>query len=281
MQNPQYVKLAAQELKKRLPKAFGSVQPCGVILGTGLSSAATDICPDAEIIKFADIPHFPLPGVESHAGQFRAGFIGGMPVLLQQGRCHLYEGRSPDEICMGVRLMGLSGCREIIITNAAGSLNPLFDAGNPMLMADIINHTGISPLTGMNNDTFGPRFPDMSQPFDPDLRELARKCALECGILLYEGVYIGVHGPEMETPAETRMYRQWGADAVGMSTVLEVIAARHMGMKCLGVSCLSNKNLPDCMNPAPLNEVLRVAERTGAVLARLLASIIRKLAEGR
>lgn len=281
MQNSQYVKLAAQELKKRLPAPFAQIPPCGVILGTGLSDAARTLLPDAAAITFSEIPNFPISAVESHAGQFRAGIMNGMPVIAQQGRCHLYEGRSPAEVCMGARLMGLLGCRELVITNAAGALNPLFEAGQIMLMADMINHTGVSPLTGRNCPEFGERFPDMSEPFDRGLRGLARQCALQLGIALQEGVYIGVHGPEMETPAETRMYRSWGADAVGMSTVLEVTAARHMGMRCLGLSCLTNKNLPDCMAPAPLAEVVRRAEECGPALSRLLALVIGKLAETR
>ncbi len=278
MQNPQYVKLAAGELKKRMPAAFAKAAPVGVILGTGLSDAAAMLVPEAVAIPFGDLPHFPRPSVESHAGRFLAGVVDGLPVLVQQGRCHLYEGRSPFEICMGVRTMGLAGCKEIIFTNAAGALNPLFETPGLMLMADMINHTGRSPLTGIADGVFGPLFPDMSLAFDPNLAKMARQCALAAQISLHEGVYIGVHGPEMETPAETRMYRQWGADAIGMSTVLEIIAARQLGISCLGISCLTNKNLPDCMAPAPLEAVLAAAADAGVSLASLLKAILRKIA---
>lgn len=281
MQNPQYVKRAAGILQKRLPKAFLQTPPCAIILGTGLSGAAPKLCRQAEIIPFSELPHFPAASVQSHAGSFYAGMAGTLPVLIQQGRCHLYEGRAPEEVCMGVRVLALAGCRELIITNAAGALNPLFSAGSLMLMADIINYTGVSPLTGLAEGDFGPRFPDMSQPLDTDLAALARQCALALAMPLCEGVYLGLHGPEMETRAETRMYRQWGADAVGMSTVLEIIAARQMGLKCLGISCLTNKNLPDRMEPAPIEEVVAQAQKCGPALTALLAEVLRKLAQSR
>ena len=260
----------------------------GLILGTGLSGLAAELLtgspadgPSGDAsgarVPFADLPGFPLSGVDSHQGAFVLGRLNGVPVLAQQGRCHLYEGRSPDEVCMGVRVMAGLGVRILIITNAAGALNPRFEAGTLMCMADQINHTGASPLAGPGYAVWGERFPDMSAPFDPVLQTLALETAGALGIRLERGVYIGVHGPEMESPAETRMYRQWGADAVGMSTVLEVIAARHLGMRVLGVSCLSNKNLPDCMVPVPLTEVIAVAGRAGENLARLLRALVTKL----
>lgn len=280
MQNPQDVKLAAEALKERLPGAFftATTPGLGVALGTGLSSLKDKLNLAFENIPFTEIPGFPAVGAASHVGSFAFALLNGMPLVIQQGRCHLYEGRTPAEVCMGVRLMAALGCRRLIITNAAGALNPLFEQGTLMCMADIINHTGVSPLTGPN--FFGDRFPDMSEPFDPGLRSLARTCALELGIPLELGVYIGVHGPEMETAAETRMYRQWGADAVGMSTVLEVIAARHMGMAVLGISCLTNKNLPDCMVPAPLEAIVAAAEAASGDLAALTGAVMKKLSGG-
>lgn len=280
MQNLRDVQLAAQALRNRLPESFKNSHcpPVGIILGTGLSHLA-NVCENGGRIPFSQLPGFPLPGVESHAGAFIFGFLEGMPVLAQQGRSHLYEGKTPAQVCMGVRVMGMAGVKNLLLTNAAGALNPLFQAGEVMLMSDIINHTGQSPLTGANQDDWGERFPDMSAAFDPELAQIARNKALELGIRLEEGVYIGVRGPEMETPAETRMYRQWGADAIGMSTALEVIAARHMGMKILGFSCLSNKNLPDCPQAAPIAEVIRVAGLAGEKLARLLPPILREMRE--
>lgn len=270
MQNPQDVQLAAEALRSLLPDEFKHLQRplWGVVLGTGLAMGLS--LRDSAAIPFSRLPGFPLPGVESHAGRFISGYCGDSPVIVQEGRIHLYEGRTPAEICMGVRIMGLLGCRTLIITNAAGALNPLFDPGSLMCICDMINHTGVSPLTGPS--LWGERFPDMSRPFSPILIRHALKQAQ--GITLEKGVYIGVHGPEMETPAETRMYRQWGADAVGMSTVLEVIAARQMGIDCLGISCLTNLNLPDCMKPAPIEEVIQRARQTAPALSRLIRSII-------
>ena len=238
------------------------------------------------VVPYTDLPGFPASSVEGHAGAFVWGrFAGacgeddsiGRYALIQQGRCHLYEGRTPAEVCMGVRVMALMGVKTLVITNAAGGLNPQFDAGGIMCMSDIINNTGHSPLTGINVEAWGPRFPDMCAPLDADLRAMAMETAAKMGLRLERGVYIGVHGPEMETPAETRMYRQWGADAVGMSTVLEIIAARHMGMRVLGLSCLTNKNLPDCMTPAPLEEILAVAAVAGKNLGRLIRAMVTKL----
>lgn len=279
MQNFQDVQLAASALKARLPDWFRKRpgKSLAIILGTGLSQLARAITtPDCRV-PFEELPGFPVSGVESHEGAFITGWLGDMPVLAQLGRCHLYEGRSPAQVCMGVRVMASLGIRCLVITNAAGALNPLFEVGGLMCASDMINHTGTSPLSGANCPAWGDRFPDMGAVFDPRLREMANESALELGMRLENGVYIGVHGPEMETPAETRMYRQWGADAIGMSTVLEVIAARHMGMRVLGLSCLTNKNLPDCMEPAPLEEVVRVAGIAGARIAELLPVFCDKL----
>ncbi len=250
-------------------------------MGTGLSGLAHDLArgDNSVRISFAEIPDYPAVSVDSHEGAYIFGHIGSTPVIAQLGRCHLYEGKTPEEVCMGVRVMAELGAGTLVITNAAGALNPLFEAGSLMRMTDYINNTGVSPLAGKNNAAWGERFPDMSRVFDAKLGEKAQECALKLGIALEKGVYIGVHGPEMETPAETRMYRQWGADAIGMSTVLEVIAARHCGMKVLGISCISNRNLPDCMQEAPLDEIIRMAGRAGEKLARLLPEIIRTISE--
>ena len=282
-QGPLALPLGARRLD---PKAAPDADaPVGIVLGTGLSALA-DKLQDRVVIPYTDLPGFPASSVEGHAGAFVWGrFAGacgeddsiGRYALIQQGRCHLYEGRTPAEVCMGVRVMALMGVKTLVITNAAGGLNPQFDAGGSMCMSDIINHTGHSPRTGINVEEWGPRFPDMGAPLDADLRAMAMETAAKMGLRLERGVYIGVHGPEMETPAETRMYRQWGADAVGMSTVLEIIAARHMGMRVLGLSCLTNKNLPDCMTPAPLEEILAVAAVAGKNLGRLIRAMVTKL----
>ena len=249
---------------------------CGLVLGTGLGGIA-DLVEAPLAVPYADLPGFPVSGVESHAGQFVLGKAKGVPVIIQQGRCHLYEGYSPADVCMGTRVMGALGVETLIITNAAGALNPQFEAGGVMLIADHINFTGQSPLTGPNDDAFGPRFPDMSAVYDKKLMALAEKAALNTGVRLEKGVYVSIPGPQMETPAETRMFRNFGADAIGMSTVLEVIAARHMGMRVLGFSCLSNKNLPDCMAETSLEEVIEVAGLAGKRLTTIISQLLSKL----
>lgn len=276
MQNPEDVQLATQALADRLGGAEAPL--AGIILGTGLSDALSPRLDRPVIVPFADLPGFHATGVASHAGLFLYARLNGAPVLVQEGRFHLYEGYRPEDVCMGVRVMAGLGCKYLIITNAAGSLNPLFPAGSLCCLCDMINHTGISPLAGPNCDSWGERFPDMSETFSRHLVSLAVQTALERGIELFKGVYIGVHGPEMETPAETRMYRQWGADAVGMSTVLEVIAARHMGLQCLGLSCLTNLNLPDNMQPAPIEDVIATARNAAPQLADVICGVVGKLA---
>lgn len=280
MQNPQDVQHATSALQQALPKeSTNSFFPrLGIILGTGLGESLPMHV--RATISFAELPKFPQPHADFHKGYFIFAEIGGLPCLAQQGRCHLYEGFTPAEVCMGVRVMAELGINTLLITNAAGALNPLFEAGSLMCIADIINHTGVSPLSGPNYQAWGERFPDMSAPFDAQLQTLALECAEQESIRLERGVYIGVHGPEMETPAETRMYRKWGADAVGMSSTLELIAARHRGMRVLGISVLTNKNLPDCMRPAPIEEVLGVAQSAGKKLGRLVETICRRLASG-
>ena len=248
----------------------------GMVLGTGLGDIA-DALTNARAFSFADLPDFPDTAVESHAGRFIVGELGGKTILVQQGRIHLYEGHSPEDVCLATRIMGALGVKTLVLTNAAGALDPLFNAGDVMLISDHINFTGKSPLTGPNDDTLGPRFPDMSTAYDAELKALARAAALELGFMLREGVYLSVPGPQLETPAETRAFRILGADAVGMSTVLECIAARHMGMRVLGFSCLSNKNLPDCMDEAPLEEIIRVAALAGARLSRILERVVSRI----
>lgn len=248
----------------------------GFILGTGLGGVA-DLVEDPIRIPYDELPNFPLSSVDSHAGQFVVGMARGVPVIIQQGRCHLYEGYSPADVCMGTRVMGALGVEALVVTNAAGALNTQFEAGSVMVITDHINFTGQSPLTGPNEDAIGPRFPDMSAVYDKPLIALAEKAALNTGVRLEKGVYAGLAGPQMETPAETRMFRALGADAIGMSTVLEAIAARHMGMKVLGFSCLSNKNLPDCMAETSLKEVITVAGLAGKRLTTILTQLMAKL----
>lgn len=248
----------------------------GFVLGTGLGGVA-DLVEDPIRIPYAALPDFPLSSVDSHAGQFVVGTARGVPVIIQQGRCHLYEGYSPADVCMGTRVMGALGVETLVVTNAAGALNTQFEAGSVMVITDHINFTGQSPLTGPNEGALGLRFPDMSAVYDKALIALAEKAALNTGVRLEKGVYAGLAGPQLETPAETRMFRALGADAIGMSTVLEAIAARHMGMKVLGFSCLSNKNLPDCMAETSLEEVIAVAGLAGKRLTTIITQLMTKL----
>lgn len=263
-----------EHLAKRLP--LDSLPETGVVLGTGLGHWVNSLT-RIRGVPYAELPGFPESTVESHQGRIILGWTGPVPVLVLQGRFHLYEGYSANEVCMGVRLLGLLGVKTIVFTNAAGAINPLFQAGGIMVIADHINHTGRNPLLGENIEQFGPRFPDMSQTYDRQFRQIALDTGAELGLRLEQGVYLGVCGPSLETPAETRAFRSWGADAVGMSTVLEVIAARHMGLNVLGLSCLTNKNLPDCMAATSLQDIIDQAEKTGKDLGRLLANLIPRL----
>jgi purine-nucleoside phosphorylase len=271
MQNQQLVEAATEYLRARI-----SLTPpirAGVVLGTGLGNW-THSLQNACTIPYAEIPGFPKSTVPGHAGALICGTVEGRSVLALSGRFHLYEGYSPAEVCFGVRVLARLGVDALVLTNAAGAINPQCDAGSLMCITDHINATGVSPLTGPNADAWGPRFPDMSSVWDPGLRALAMEQALRLGIRLERGVYIQVPGPQLETPAETRAYRILGADAVGMSTVLEAIAARHMGLRLLGISCLTNKNLPDCMAETSLEEILAMAALSGEAMSRLLSAVI-------
>lgn len=270
MQNPRKVQQAAKFIRQSLPRPHPA--RLGVVLGTGLGEAAADFSPVLSI-PYADIPGFPRSTAPGHAGALEAAFLAGMPALVLKGRFHLYEGCSPGDVVLPVRTLAQLGVDTLILTNAAGALNPQFDAGALMAVTDHLNCTGLSPLTGANHAPWGERFPDMSQVYAPRLVGLALDCAARLRIRLERGVYAGVPGPQMETPAETRALRLLGADAVGMSTVLEAVAARHMGLSVLGLSCLTNKNLPDCMEPVSLDAVLARAAAAARDLGRLLAAI--------
>ncbi len=249
----------------------------GLILGSGLDDLSARI-QDPKDIPCAEIPGLPASTVQGHGGLLRHGALGGLPVLAFRGRAHLYEGHCAATACLPVRLLGELGVRTLVLTNAAGALNPLFEVGTPMLITDHINLTGQSPLTGPNHEPWGPRFPDMSRVWCPELLALARAKALELGLRVERGVYLQVCGPQLETPAETRAYRQMGADAIGMSTAIEAIAAHHMGIRLLGISCLTNKNLPDCMAATSHQEVLDMAGRASSGMADLVEAVARALA---
>ncbi len=254
-----------------------SYQPeVAVVLGSGLGDFLDGLKVDRSF-AYAEIEGFPVSTAPGHAGKLVLAKMGEKRVLVLAGRFHLYEGYSAQEVVFGVRVASLLGCKTFILTNAAGALNPQFEAGDLMLITDHINFTGENPLVGENISEWGPRFPDMSAVYAKELQQLALKVALEEKITLHKGVYIQVKGPSLETPAETRAFRFLGADAIGMSTSLEAIALKHMGRKILGISCLTNKNLPDCMQETSEEEILAQAKKSNVQLSRLLVSFIKAL----
>jgi purine-nucleoside phosphorylase len=247
-----------------------------VIFGTGLGGLA-DTMSVTTRIPYQDIPGFPRATVESHAGELLLGTLGGRPTVAMRGRFHRYEGYTLQQIAHPVRVMRALGAQRLIVSNAAGGMHPLWRPGDLMLIADHINLLGDNPLVGPNDDRIGPRFPDMSAPYDPELRALARAVALEQGIPLREGVYVAVTGPNLETRAEYRMLRALGADVVGMSTVPEVIAAIHAGMRVLGVSIITDQCLPDALEPATVEKIIAVAQRAEPALSALVRGVLERL----
>ena len=245
----------------------------GFITGTGLGDVTGHIKVDLQL-PYEEIPHFPRATVTGHRGALVFGRWDESPVVVMEGRFHLYEGYSPQEVIFPVRVMARLGVKVLIIVSAAGGLNPLFQSGDIMMVTDHINLTGRNPLAGPNLDEFGPRFPDMSRVYDPDLMSLAREEALKSGLLLREGIYVGILGPSLETPAETRFLRMIGADAVGMSTVHEVIAAVHCGVRIMVFVAITNVNLPDCMSKTSLEEVIANAQNAGPKLSLLLGKVL-------
>ncbi len=266
---------------KRLEQAHASVAgrvgtrpEIAIILGSGLGQLAEAVA-DAVIIPYKEIDHFPVSTAPGHAGQFVIGSLFGRRVILMQGRVHLYEGWFPPDIALPTYLMRRLGAETLIVTNAAGALNPQLDAGEVMLIEDHLNFTGMSPLVGPNDDRIGLRFPDMSRAYDPQLRDLAGEAAGRAGVALRRGIYAGVLGPALETSAERRFFRASGGDAVGMSTVLEVIAAVHCGFSVLGLSAITNKATggPD-QQPDTMEEVFANAAICGRKIELLLRELL-------
>ena len=247
-----------------------------IILGTGLGGLAKEIQTEA-VIPYEEIPGFPLSTVESHAGRLLLGRLKGRKVVAMQGRFHRYEGYSLQQVTFPVRVMHALGARVLVVTNVSGGMNPLWPPGDLVLIADHINLLGDNPLIGRNDERLGPRFPDMSEPYDSALRAKARAIALELGINLREGVYVAVTGPCLETRAEYRMLHGIGADLVGMSTVPEVIVAVHEGMKVVGFSIITDQCLPDALEPASLEQILAVAGKAEPHLTRLVAALVPKI----
>ena len=247
----------------------------GIILGTGLGALASEIEADV-VIPYGEIPGFPLATVETHDGRLIVGRLGGVPVVSMQGRFHLYEGYSPYEVTFPVRVLATLGVDTLLISNAAGGMNPHFRRGDLMLVTDHINLQGANPLMGPNVEDWGPRFPDMSEPYDVALREAAERVALENAIKLHQGVYVAVVGPNLETRAEYRFLRQIGADVVGMSTVPEVIVARHMGLRVLAISVITDECFPDALEPVSIPDILAAAAEAEPKLTRIMKGVVGK-----
>ncbi|GGE38063.1 purine nucleoside phosphorylase [Pullulanibacillus camelliae] len=263
---------AANVLKAKL----SPIPETALILGSGLGPLADEL-EDAVTITYTDLPYFPEPTVEGHAGQFVCGTLHGVHVLAMQGRYHFYEGYALEQVTFPVRVMQALGVKTLIVTNAAGGVNESFHAGDLMLISDHINFMGRNPLIGPNDNTLGARFPDMSEVYDRKLRELAKSTASATGIPLNEGVYCAVTGPSYETPAEVRMIRTLGGDAVGMSTVPEAIIARHGGMKVLGISCITNLASGILDQPLSHQEVIETSERVKETFTQLIKAIVAKI----
>ena len=253
------------------------VPEAAIILGTGLGGLANEMKVSTEI-AYADIPGFPLSTVETHAGRLLLGTLGGRRVVAMQGRFHRYEGYSLQQVTFPVRALHALGAQVLLVSNACGGMNPLWAPGDLVLLSDHINLLGDNPLIGPNDERFGPRFPDMSEPYDTGLRALARSIALEERIVLREGVYVAVPGPNLETRAEYRMLRTLGADVVGMSTVPEVIVAVHEGMRVLGLSIVTDQCLPDALEPADIARIIATAARAEPQLTRLVTRLVERLA---
>jgi purine-nucleoside phosphorylase len=248
----------------------------GLQIGTGLGDSA-DGMEEVVSIDYKDIPHFAVSTVPTHHGRLLFGRLGGKAVIVMQGRFHYYEGYNMQEVTLPIRAMQLVGVKTLILSNAAGGINPLFDVGEIMIITDHINLTGNNPLIGPNVDEWGPRFPDMSQVYDRDLIALAEMAALENSVRVRKGVYVGLPGPSLETGAEIRFLKTIGADAVGLSTIPEVIAAVHGGMAILGLSVITNMNIPDDFKPARVEDIIAAAERTAPDLQAIIRGVIEKL----
>lgn len=248
----------------------------GLQVGTGLGDSA-DGMEGVVSIDYEDIPHFSVSTVPTHHGRLLCGHLGGKPVMVMQGRFHYYEGYSMQEVTLPIRVMQQIGVKTLILSNAAGGINPGFEVGDIMVITDHINLTGNNPLIGPNIDEWGPRFPDMSRVYDPDLVALAEKAALQNGIRVRKGVYVGLPGPSLETGAEIRFLKTIGVDAVGLSTIPEVIAAVHGGMTILGLSAITNMNIPDDFKPALVEEIIAAAEKIAPSLQAVVRGVIEEL----
>jgi len=266
------VEEAAAHIRTRCP----TLPETAIVLGSGLGDFA-DTLLDAIAMPYADLPHWPPSRVIGHAGRLVIGTVAGKRIAVLSGRVHFYEGHDLASVVFGTRVMGRLGVRRVILTNAAGGINTAFAEGALMIIDDHINMLGSNPLIGANDDRFGVRFPDMTEVYSKRLRHLADEAAAAKGITVSHGVYVAVHGPSYETPAEIRFYRQIGADAIGMSTVPEAIAARHMGLEVLGISCISNAAAGILPQPIVHDEVIATMQRIRSSFVALLEGIIERI----
>lgn len=265
-----------QEATRAVRGRWDKSASIGLILGTGLGALAREIVAEATI-PYNQIPHFPASTVESHAGQLVCGTLAGKPVVAMEGRFHFYEGYTPAQVTFPIRVLKELGCKTLIVSNAAGGMNPLHETGDLIVIEDHINLMGINPLIGPNDDRLGLRFPDMIEPYDRGLQTLALDAARESNVVAHRGVYVGVTGPNLETRAEYRFLRAIGADVVGMSTVPEVIVAVHAGLKVLGFSIITDRCLPDALEPANITKILAVAKEAEGKLRTVVTKVIERI----
>jgi purine-nucleoside phosphorylase len=268
----QMINETLEVIRKKTKKEY----PVGIILGTGLGGLVNEIDVECQI-DYSELPHFPLSTVESHQGKLIFGKINGKDVVAMQGRFHYYEGYTMKQITYPVRVMKFLGVKTLLVSNACGGMNPLFRLGDLMLIVDHINLLGDNPLIGKNEDDFGPRFPDMSEPYSNELIDLAEKIALKNEIRIQKGVYVSVPGPNLETRAEYRFLRAIGADVVGMSTVPENIVANHSGMKVLGISIITDECFPDSLRPVDVKEIIATAMKAEPKMTLLMKEVIKEL----
>lgn len=268
-----HIQKQASEAVKTIREQWDGTPAIGMILGTGLGGLSEQI-EVACRIPYGDIPHFPKSTAPSHAGQLVCGTLHGVPLVAMEGRFHYYEGYSLQEVTFPIRVMKALGAETLLVTSAVGGMNPQFNLADIVILEDHINLLPDNPLRGVNDDELGPRFPDMSEPYSRELVELAKSTALEMGISAHKGVLVVVAGPNLETRAEYRMLRQMGADIVGMSTVPEIIVAKHAGMKTLGFSVVTDMCLPDALEEANIEKILAVAAEGGARLEKLISKLV-------
>jgi purine-nucleoside phosphorylase len=265
-----------QEATRAVRARWSGSARVGLILGTGLGALAKEIEPEA-VVPYPEIPHFPRSTVESHKGQLVCGTLAGKSVVAMEGRFHLYEGYTAAQVTFPIRVMKELGVRALIVSNAAGGLNPVYAKGDLMVIDDHINLLGHNPLIGPNDERLGPRFPDLIEPYDQALQALAMQAALDAGIVAQRGVYVAVVGPNLETRAEYRFLRGIGADVVGMSTVPEVLVAVHAGLRVLGFSIVTDMCLPDALKPVSLEEIIAVANAAEGKLRVVVRRVLEKL----